>query len=151
MDVTAADSDQVRRQSEHLLSAFRAHRRQGLVKEAIGEAQRNGRGALGLRRVLRSLQTGEVQTLLLAQGFAAPAAECLKCGHLDSHIVQHCGVCGAETKELEDVADALLGMAVRSAIEIVHVGADPEFEKVGNIAALLRFRADQNTEEKKAG
>lgn len=147
----AASIEQVRRHAEQIYGEFRAQRRHGLVREAIGEAQRNGRGALGLRRVLRSLQTGEVQTLLLAQSFAAPAVECLSCGHLDSRVVEHCAVCAGPTRELDDVADALLGLAVRNGLEIVHIGPDPEFEKVGNVAALLRFRADQNTEGKKAG
>ena len=34
-------------------------------------------------------------------------------------------------------------MAIRRDIELFYVKDDPEFDKVGNIAALLRFRADQ--------
>lgn len=150
-DLATASPEQVREQAESLLSQFRAERRQSLVREVIGEAQRNGRGALGLRRVLRSLQTGEVQTLLLGQTFSAPSVQCIHCGHVDNHMVKVCAVCGQPTAELADVADFLLRMAVRNGIEIVHIGDDPEFDHIGNVAALLRFRADQNTEVKKAG
>jgi hypothetical protein len=83
---------------------------------------------------------------LLGQSFAAVAAECRHCGHVEplkSGIA--CPSCGAETRTVADVSDLMLGAAVRSGIEIVHVPPDPEFEKVGNVAALLRFRADQNT------
>jgi len=32
----------------------------------------------------------------------------------------------------------------------VHIESDPDFAAAGGIGALLRFRADQNTEMKKA-
>jgi hypothetical protein len=35
-------------------------------------------------------------------------------------------------------------MAIRRDIELFYVKNNPEFDAVGNIAALLRFRADQN-------
>jgi len=151
IDPAAAGTEQVRERAEALLQEFRANRRAGLAREVMGEAQRNGRGALGLRRVLRSLETGEVQTLLLAREFAAPAMQCTNCGHIDAHMSKNCAVCGHETREVEDVSDLLLSTAVRNGIEIVHISNNPEFANVGNVAALLRFRADQNTEEKKAG
>jgi peptide subunit release factor 1 (eRF1) len=150
IDPATATADQVRTAAEPVIAAFRLHRRAGLVREVIGEAHRNGRGALGLRRVLRSLETGEVQTLLLAQNFAAPAVQCGYCGHLDSHVVKNCAICGHQTRELADVSDALLVTAVRNGIEIVHVNGSPEFDAVGGVGALLRFRADQSTEAKKA-
>jgi len=96
--------------------------------------------------VLRSLQAGEVQALLLGQNFAAPASQCRNCGHIEPlKINVQCPSCGSETRAIDDVSDTLLSAALRSGIEIIHVPPDPEFEKVGNVAALLRFRADHNT------
>jgi hypothetical protein len=34
-------------------------------------------------------------------------------------------------------------------VSIVFISDDPDFDRVGNVGALLRFRADQNTAEKK--
>jgi hypothetical protein len=34
---------------------------------------------------------------------------------------------------------------IRHDIELFYVKDDPEFDKVGNIAALLRFRSEQNS------
>jgi hypothetical protein len=59
-----------------------------------------------------------------------------------------CEVCGKPTTELEDIGDAIVGHAIRSGVELVYVPDDEEFDKIGRIAALLRFRADQNTAEK---
>jgi hypothetical protein len=42
-----------------------------------------------------------------------------------------------------DVGEAILPWVVRRDIETVYVKDDPEFDKVGNIAALLRFRTER--------
>ena len=150
IDPVNASPEQVRDEATKLRRQRREERRQTLVREALGQAQRNGRGAIGLRRVLSTLETGEIQTLLLGENFSAPAVECTNCGHLDSNMAEACAVCGQKVRELEDVSDALLGQAVTKRVDILYVPPNPEFEKAGNIAALLRFRADQNTPAKVA-
>jgi peptide subunit release factor 1 (eRF1) len=151
IDAATATIVQVRESAEALYNGFRANRRKGLVRDAIGGAQSNGRGAIGLKRVLMALETGEVQTLLIARNFSAPAVQCSNCGHLDSNMTENCASCGQPTQALEDVADALLRIGVRNGVEIIHIPDNPELAAAGGVAALLRFRADQNTEEKKAG
>ena len=59
-------------------------------------------------------------------------------------MVRHCPACGRSTRELEDVCDAILPIAIHRNIELFYVKDDPEFDQVGNIAALLRFRTDQS-------
>ena len=121
-----------------------------MIRDVVGEAHRNGRGAVGLRRVLRSLEQGEVQTLMLGSSFHAPGVKCYNCGHMDMHVTPACAICGKENTELEDIGDAIVGHAIRTGVELVYVPDDEEFDKIGRIAALLRFRADQNTAEKVA-
>ncbi len=115
------------------------------LHETLSQARSNGRGVTGLRRVLRSLEMGEVQTLLIGENYLAQAVECSGCGHLDAHLVSYCPVCGRETREVVDVAEAILPWVIRRDIEVFYVKDDPEFDKVGNIAALLRFRSAQKT------
>jgi peptide subunit release factor 1 (eRF1) len=86
-----------------------------------------------------------VQTLLIGDGYKAHAVECTSCGHLDSHMVRFCAACGRATRELDDVCDAIIANAIRLDIELLYVKDDTEFDQAGNIAALLRFRADQTT------
>jgi len=97
-----------------------------------------------LRRVLHSLELGEVQTLLVGQNYHSQAVECSGCGHLDAHLVNFCPVCGRQTREVVDVSEAILPRVIQHNIELFYVKDDPEFDKVGNIAALLRFRSEQN-------
>ena len=111
------------------------------VRETISQARSNGRGVTGLRRVLRSLEMEEIQTLLIGENYVAQAVECTGCGHLDAHLVSMCPVCGRTTREVVDVAEAILPWVLRHNIELFYVKDDPEFDNVGNIAALLRFRS----------
>ncbi|HEU5453443.1 MAG TPA: hypothetical protein VFU76_15715 [Terriglobales bacterium] len=150
IDPSTATAQQVREEAERLFQEYRLNRRQAILRETLGEAGRNGRGAIGLRKVLESLQTGEIQTLLLAQNFSAPGVQCTNCGFLDNRVHPECAMCGQKTREVEDLADPILRMAVRNGIHILHLEDDPDLARVGGIAALLRFRADQNTEMKKA-
>ncbi len=142
-EVGSATEKQVRVQGERMVREALAQQRQEQLKDVLDQARSNGRGVTGLRRVLRSLEMGEVQVLLMAENYSAHAVECTSCGHLDAHMVQYCPVCGRSTQELEDVCDAIVPAAIRRDVELVYVKDEPEFDRVGGIAALLRFRADQ--------
>jgi peptide chain release factor subunit 1 len=150
VDPVAASAEEVRGHADRILEKTRAARRAALVREVIGEAQRNARGALGLRHVLNALERQEVQTLIVSGNFHAEAAECPYCRHLDTRMVRHCAVCGNPTRELGDVTDALVDLALRNGADIEFIDDDPDLEKAGHIGAQLRFRADQNTAQKVA-
>jgi hypothetical protein len=52
--------------------------------------------------------------------------------------------CGSPTRELADVTDAIIPIAVLRDIELFYLKDHAELDRAGNIAALLRVRADQN-------
>ena len=143
-DVGTVTQEQVREQAARILRQSLDQHRHDLVSEVLSQARSNGRGVTGLRRVLRSLEMGEVQVLLMSENYSAHAVECSSCGHLDAHMVRYCPVCGRGTRELEDVCDAIIPAAIRRDVELLYVKEEPEFDHVGSIAALLRFRADQS-------
>jgi peptide subunit release factor 1 (eRF1) len=143
-DVSATTHEQVREQAGRILRQSLDQRQHDLVSQVLSQAKSNGLGVTGLRRVLRSLEMGEVQTLLMAENYSAHAVECTGCGHLDAHMVRYCPVCGRGTQELEDVCDAIIPAAIRRDVELLYVKEEREFDRVGSIAALLRFRADQS-------
>jgi len=143
-DVAHVTREEIRAQAERIFTEAQAKRCQEAVRETINQARHQARGVTGLRRVLNSLELGEVQTLLVGESYHAQAVECSGCGHLDAHLVSFCPVCGRETREVVDVGEAILPWVIRHDIELFYVKDDPEFDKVGNIAALLRFRSEQN-------
>ena len=100
--------------------------------------------------MLRSLETGEIQTLLLGSNFEASGVKCYNCGHMDMGDAVSCSVCGKPNTRLEDIGDGIVGHALRNHIDIVWIDTTEEFDNIGRIAALLRFRADQNTPMKMA-
>jgi len=142
-DVVKMTNDQVRDHANRVLQNSLDQRRREMVREVLNQAKSNSRGVTGLRRVLRSLELGEIQTLLIGETFEHAAVQCTGCGHLDAHLVRHCPACGRETREIGDVCDAVIPIAIRRDVELFYV-KDDEFDRAGNIAALLRFRADQS-------
>ncbi len=142
-DIASLTSDEIRENANQILRQDQERRRETLLGEAMSMAKGNSRGVTGLRRVLRSMELGEVQTLFLGENYTARGVECENCGHLDSHMVPFCVVCGRATRELEDICEAVVPTAIRRDIELFYVKNNDAFDQVGNIAALLRFRADQ--------
>ena len=141
-DVGHITRGEIRTHAQQIVERWQDDRRRDLVGQALSQARSNGRGVTGLRRVLRSLELGEVQTLLLGENLQGHAVECSGCGHIDAHLVSACPVCGRATQEIVDVGEAILPWVIRRDIETFYVKDDPEFDKVGNIAALLRFRSE---------
>ena len=143
-DVTTVKDEQIRDQADRILVESQDRRRHDLLQATLEHARSNGLGVTGLRRVLKSLELGEVQTLFIEENYTARGVECRNCGHLDAHVVPFCPVCGQATRELEDLCEALIPAAIRRDVELFYVKANPDLDRVGNIAALLRFRADQS-------
>ena len=150
VDPVAAPAQEVKDRAGLILAEHTLSEQQALVRQVLGEAQRNGRGAAGLRHVLTALERHEVQTLVVSRTFKAEAVECSNCRHLDTRMVRECAVCGQQTRSLSDVSDALVDLAIRNGADIQFVDGDPDLERAGHVGALLRFRADRNTAGKVA-
>ncbi len=142
-DLAHENRDDIRTQAQQILEKWQSERRNEKMELALSQARSNGRGVTGLRRVLRSLELGEVQTLLLGDNLQGHAVECTGCGHIDAHLVSFCPVCGRATQEIVDVGEAILPWVIRRDVETFYVKGDPDFDRVGNIAAVLRFRSDK--------
>jgi peptide subunit release factor 1 (eRF1) len=142
-DLAHITRDEIRTHAQQIVEQWQGDRLRELVSHALGEARSNGRGVTGLRRVLRSLELGEVQTLFLGENLQAHAVECTGCGHIDAHLVSFCPVCGRATQEIVDVGEAILPWVIRRDVETFYLKDDTDFDKVGNVAALLRFRSEK--------
>jgi peptide chain release factor subunit 1 len=144
-DVASVSNEEIRDHAGAVLNRWIGERASTKASEAVDFAKSNGRGVTGLRRVLRALETGEVQSIFLAENYSARAVECPHCGHLDAHVVALCVACGSPTRELADVSDAIIPIAIRRDIELFYLKEHSDLDSAGNIAALLRFRSDQTT------
>jgi peptide chain release factor subunit 1 len=143
-DVASVSNEEIRDHANSVLIRWTAEHGRAKASEALNLAKANGRGVTGLRRVLQALETGEVQAMFLSENYSAHAVECTNCGHLDAHMIPTCIACGHATRELTDVCDAVIPLAIRRDVELFYLKDHAELDRGGNIAALLRFRADQN-------
>ncbi|MGD0506735.1 MAG: hypothetical protein ABSA27_02995 [Terriglobales bacterium] len=144
-DVASVSNEEIRDHAGALLNQWIAVRASTKANEAVDLAKSNGRGVTGLRRVLQALEAGEVQSIFLGENYSARAVECPNCGHLDARLVPLCVACGHSTRELTDVCDAIIPIAIRRDIELFYLREHTDLDRAGNIAALLRFRSDQRT------
>jgi len=144
-DVASVSNEEVRDHAGALLNRWITERGSKKANEAVDFAKSKGRGVTGLRRVLQALEAGEVQSIFLSENYSARAVECLNCGHIDAHLVPLCAACGRPTRELADVSDAIIPIAIRRDIELFYLKEHTDLDRAGNIAALLRFRSDQRT------
>ncbi len=144
-DVASVSNEEIRDHAGALLNRWITERGSKKASEAVDLAKSNGRGVTGLRRVLQALEAGEVQSIFLGETHSARAVECPNCGHLDARLVPLCAACGRPTRELADVCDAIIPIAIRRDIELFYLKEHTDLDRAGNIAALLRFRSDQRT------
>ena len=83
-DVASVSNEEIRERAGALLKRWIKERAHAKAEEAVDFAKANGRGVTGLRRVLRALEAGEVQSIFLGENYSAQAVECPHCGHLDA-------------------------------------------------------------------
>jgi peptide subunit release factor 1 (eRF1) len=143
-DMGTLSDAQAKTEADRILHESLGRHHQDLIREVVDAARSNGLGVTGLRRVLRATEQGEVETLLMSSDYTARAVECTACKHIDSHLVSYCPLCGRATRKLDDVCEALVPAAIKNNIELVLVPRNETFDRIGNIAAVLRFRADRN-------
>jgi peptide chain release factor subunit 1 len=144
-DVASVSNEDIRSRADIVLTRWIEEQGASRVAQAIDFAKAKGRGVTGLKRVLQALEGGEVQTIFLGENYSSPAVECPHCGHLDAHLVSSCAACAHPTRELSNVCDAIIPIAIRRDIELFTLKDHEDLDRAGNIAALLRFRSDQST------
>jgi peptide chain release factor subunit 1 len=106
-----------------------------LVSE-IGSA--TGRAVAGFEDTIGALESGRVETLIVAFGLEASGVRCTRCGHLSTGG-DRCTVCGGEFEEAPDLVEEAMELALRQRCEVETVQDVPGLSTVGGIGALLRF------------
>lgn len=112
---------------------------QKTIKRLLEEAGSGGMAVVGLNETLLPLWRGQVDTLLVQDGFSSPGAICAQCGYL-SIVDEICPNCRASLREVADIVAEVVEIAIRQNYRLWRVGASKEFEKAGSIGAFLRFK-----------
>lgn len=110
-----------------------------LLKRFISELEKGGLATSGLKKTLRSLNRGEVQTLLITRHLSKPGKICPKCGFLFPDEIK-CPSCQRKTEPLVDVIDEAVESAIDKKSQVIHIDPPSKLSRYGNIGAYLRYK-----------
>jgi rubredoxin len=110
----------------------------GLADAALTAAAKNSHGAVRIERVLTAAHAGQIQTLLVAEGYASQGHRCQQCGYVTLTPGAQCPFCGGVFEQIPDAVEAAISKVLEQGgrVDIVHGHA--ELSEVG-VAALLRY------------
>ncbi len=111
-----------------------------LLDRFLSELEKGGLATSGLKNTLRSLNRGEVQTLLITRHLSKPGRSCPKCGFLFVDEIK-CPSCQRKTEALLDVIDEAVESALVKKSQVVHIDPPSKLSRYGGIGALLRYKA----------
>lgn len=117
------------------------------IQNSMGNSQL---GVAGVDQTLRALFFGQVRTLVVLDDDERPGRECPECHFLFPHpesaketspTLIECPVCKRPTRRVPDIVDEAVELAILSGSQVEHVAyAKSELQKLGGMAALLRFK-----------
>jgi peptide chain release factor subunit 1 len=138
----AADIDEadlaVRDRALKVIDDYEARREAELADAAITAAAKNSHGAARLGDVLRAAHAGQVQTLLIAEGFQSPGYRCGQCGYLSAQSMARCPYCNGAFDQIPDAVEAVISKVVEQGGRVEMVRGHMGLTEAG-IAALLRY------------
>ena len=84
----------IRDRALKMVEEFEVQRENALADAALTATAKNSHGAAGLDWVLPAAHAGQVQTLLVAEGYRAAGYRCQQCGYLTVTVTKQCSFCG---------------------------------------------------------
>jgi peptide chain release factor subunit 1 len=111
-----------------------------LVNQLFNEVNSGGLGILGLDSTLRALQRGQVNQLLVQEGFEREGYQCVSCMSLHTKNGS-CDFCGANTNNVTDIVAEAVRDALKQGCQVKYISlAGSQLAAAGNIGAVLRFK-----------
>jgi release factor family 10 len=149
VDIGLATPEEIQRCAQALIDEEEKKEESSLVEAAVGGAAADGLGAVGLTDVLQAMELGEVRTLLWqasAGNGGSPVSVCSACGHAQAGESSTCDLCSQATRFYARPEEALLRSSLAGDVPMRPLlsNALPPPEQ---FAAVLRFRADHNTNQ----
>jgi peptide chain release factor subunit 1 len=144
VDVESASLAQVHEALTPVLHRARAAAGESALSELEDRLGAGGRASRGVRDTLQAIDERRVETLLLADNFAARGARCPGCGLLYPEGTATCPADGTPTSPVADLREATVEASVLQDASVLTMGdgADPPppaLQRGDGIAALLRF------------
>ena len=110
-----------------------------IVHALVSELEKGGLATSGLKRTLRGLNRGEVQTLITTSNFSKPGRICPKCHFLFVDELR-CPSCKRKTDPRVDVIDEAVEAAMDKNCQVRHIIPPSKLDRYGKIGAFLRYK-----------
>jgi peptide chain release factor subunit 1 len=111
-----------------------------LLNQLFTEVNSGGLGIVGLDSTLRALQRGQVNQLLVQEGFEREGYQCVSCMSLHTKNGS-CDFCGANTDSVPDIVAEAVQDAMKKGCQVKYISlAGSQLAAAGNIGAVLRFK-----------
>ncbi len=110
-----------------------------LLDHFISELEKGGLATSGLKNTLKSLNRGEVQTLLITRYLSKPGRACPNCSFLYVDEIK-CPRCQRKTVTLLDIIDEAVETAFTKKGQVTHIDPPSKLSRYGDIGALLRYK-----------
>jgi peptide subunit release factor 1 (eRF1) len=110
-----------------------------IIHRLISELEKGGLATSGLKETLRSLNRGEVQTLVITRSFSKQGRVCPKCHFLFVDELR-CPSCRIKTDIAVDIIDEAVEAAIDKNCQVKHITGSSKLNRYGKIGALLRYK-----------
>ncbi len=138
MDMIAGHAQVLEKAMEVVLAAKQA--KESRLVQAIVTAAAKGRdGVIRLDDTLGAAHAGNVQTLVVSEGYRAPGFRCVGCGHISAQEFDVCPFCGDRVEKIPDAVELTIRKVLAEGGEVEVIRDNPDLERAGRIGALLRY------------
>jgi peptide subunit release factor 1 (eRF1) len=137
-----ASAKTVRERTQAIIREINVRDMASLMDHLENEAGAQNLGITGLPGSLQTLQKGQVQTLLICEGFQQPGKQCTHCAHLTLSEDEACPYCGGPLVVKDDIIQEMADRAFEQGCQVVFLDgtAGSRLERLGQVGALLRFK-----------
>lgn len=123
--------------------ALRQREETKLLDQFFNQVNSGGLGILGLDSTMRALQNGQVNYLLVQDGFREAGFRCAQCGGLLT-TGGACTYCDGPTHPVGDLVEETVEEALQQGCQVKHITIpDRRLTGAGRIGATLRFRTKE--------
>jgi len=132
--------DKVLREALAMDADLRRRAEEDLVARLLGEVEKGGRAASGLKACLDHLNKADLRELVVTRFFASPGTSCPRCKLL--YLGEDpCPACARKTLAVLDVVDEAVQKAWEMKCAVRHITPPSRLDRYGKIGAFLRFKS----------
>jgi len=132
--------DKILKQALTIKEDLKKKEEKQIVEDFESEIKKGGLVVSGIRNTIRSLNKGEVKTLLVTRKFSKPGRLCPKCRllYLDE---TECPACKVKTIPVIDIIDESVEAGMNRNCQVRHINPPSRLDRYGGIGAFLRFKS----------